>query len=117
MSAAPTRCLDKIIDMAAQCAAAPKTGHVRDGKGVCSSRRQAVRKHERRRARMDGAKWARHKQYTYDCRIARGASKDPAMTEEQRERLHEAYERHRAGEMTKEEFEAWCSGFWIGKRK
>lgn len=66
---------------------------------------------------MDGAKWARHKQYTYDCRIARGASKDPAMTEEQRERLREAYERHHAGEMTKEEFEAWCSGFWAGKGK
>ena len=71
--------------------------------------------HERRRARMDGAKWARYKQYAYDCRIARGASKDPTTTEEQRERMHEAYERHHAGEMTREEFEAWCSGFWAGK--
>ena len=34
------------------------------------------------------------------------------MTEEQHERLRAAYARHRAGEMTREEFEAWCSGFW-----
>lgn len=64
---------------------------------------------------MDGAKWARHKRYAHNCRLARGVSKDPAMTDGQRERLREAYERHRAGKMSREEFEAWCSGFWAGK--
>ena len=64
---------------------------------------------------MDAAKWARFKQYTSDCRLARGASKDRSMTEEQHERLRAAYVKHRAGEMTRKEFEAWCSGFWAGK--
>ncbi len=66
---------------------------------------------------MDAAKWVRFKRYTHNCRLARGASKDPSMTEKQCERLRAAYARHRAGEMTREEFEAWCSGFWADKNR
>lgn len=64
---------------------------------------------------MAGQEFARHKQYTYNCRIARGASKDYTLSERQYERLHEAYMRHSSGELTREEFEVWCSGFWAGK--
>lgn len=94
-----------------------KTGHARDAEGVCSGWWLAVEAIGRGGDAMDTAKWARFKQYTYDCRLARGASKDPSITKEQHERLRKAYERHRAGEMTREEFEAWCSGFRAGKSK